>query len=98
MQVLRWVDEEGGVEGVTVADCGCGTGSLAIPLALRGAALSASDISAAMAQEAERRYQDSIKEGTSKVPAAAPKFEALDLESVQVGADTSAGGSSTTQL
>lgn len=34
-KVLRWLDEEGGVEGVTVCDAGCGTGSLAIPLALR---------------------------------------------------------------
>jgi hypothetical protein len=25
-KVLKWVDEEGGVAGVTVADCGCGTG------------------------------------------------------------------------
>jgi hypothetical protein len=25
-KVLRWVDEEGGVKGITVADCGCGTG------------------------------------------------------------------------
>lgn len=28
-KVLRWVDEEGGVKGVTVADCGCGTGEWA---------------------------------------------------------------------
>ncbi len=27
-KVLRWLDEEGGVEGTTVADCGCGTGAL----------------------------------------------------------------------
>lgn len=26
---------EGGVEGTTICDAGCGTGSLAIPLALR---------------------------------------------------------------
>ena len=25
-KVLKWVDEEGGVEGVTVCDAGCGTG------------------------------------------------------------------------
>jgi hypothetical protein len=25
-KVLKWVDEEGGVQGITVADCGCGTG------------------------------------------------------------------------
>ena len=34
-KVLNWLDEEGGIEGVTVCDAGCGTGSLAIPLALR---------------------------------------------------------------
>lgn len=34
-KVLRWVDEEGGVAGTTICDAGCGTGSLAIPLALR---------------------------------------------------------------
>lgn len=26
-KVLRWLDEEGGVQGVTVADAGCGTGA-----------------------------------------------------------------------
>jgi hypothetical protein len=45
-KVLRWLKEEGGVQNVTVADCGCGTGSLAVPLALEGAVVSASDISA----------------------------------------------------
>ena len=34
-KVLGWLDEEGSVAGRTVCDCGCGTGSLAIPLALR---------------------------------------------------------------
>ena len=33
-KVLRWLDE-GSVRGTTVCDAGCGTGSLAIPLALR---------------------------------------------------------------
>ena len=79
-KVLRWVDEEGGVEGVTVCDAGCGTGSLAIPLALRGAAVSASDISAAMAGEAERRFGAAVA-GGAKAPAVAPVFEAKDLES-----------------
>jgi magnesium-protoporphyrin O-methyltransferase len=54
-------------------------GSLAIPLALRGAAVSASDISSSMAQEAERRYQAAVSSG-NKAPKVAPKFEALDLE------------------
>jgi len=26
-KVLKWVDEEGGLEGVTVCDAGCGTGT-----------------------------------------------------------------------
>lgn len=34
-KVLAWLDEEGGVQGVTILDAGCGTGSLAIPMALR---------------------------------------------------------------
>lgn len=45
-KVLGWLKEEGGVQNVSVADCGCGTGSLAVPLALEGAVVSASDISA----------------------------------------------------
>jgi 2-polyprenyl-3-methyl-5-hydroxy-6-metoxy-1,4-benzoquinol methylase len=53
-KTLAWLDESA-LSGVTVADCGCGTGSLAIPLALRGATVSAADISAAMAGEAAER-------------------------------------------
>lgn len=34
-KVLGWLDGEGGVKGTSVCDCGCGTGSLAVPLALR---------------------------------------------------------------
>lgn len=80
-KVLRWLDEEGGVVGTTVADCGCGTGSLAIPLALRGATVCASDISAAMAGEAARRFEEAAA-ATGQHPAVAPRFEAQDLESV----------------
>jgi|TARA_B100000401_G_scaffold428214_1_gene360576 magnesium-protoporphyrin O-methyltransferase len=65
--------------GKTVCDAGCGTGSLAIPLALRGASVSASDISSAMVGEAEVRYNEQVKAG-AKAPAVAPKFEALGLE------------------
>lgn len=78
-KVLRWVDAEGGVKGTTFADCGCGTGSLTIPLAMRGAQVSASDISSAMVEEASRRFQESA---AGSKDAAAPVFEALDLESV----------------
>jgi len=80
-KVLKWVDEEGSLEGVTVADCGCGTGSLAIPLALRGATVYASDISAAMAGEAARRYKEAVAAG-APAPKVEPKFDVSDLESV----------------
>lgn len=42
--------------------------------------MSASDISAAMAGEAQRRYEEAVA-GGAKAPKVAPKFEALDLES-----------------
>ena len=67
------------MNGVTVCDAGCGTGSLAIPLALSGAAVSASDISSAMVGEAEVRFNNEIAAG-KKAPSVAPKFEALGLE------------------
>lgn len=47
-KVLGWIERDGGLEGVTVCDAGCGTGALAIPLALRGARVFGSDISEAM--------------------------------------------------
>ena len=49
--------DEGSLQGVTVCDAGCGTGSLAIPLAKEGAIVSASDISAAMVAEAEKQVR-----------------------------------------
>ncbi|KAL4433642.1 hypothetical protein ABPG75_000083 [Micractinium tetrahymenae] len=79
-KVLRWLDEEGGVEGTTICDAGCGTGSLAIPLALRGATVSASDISSSMAGEAQRRYDAAVAAGAT-APKVAPRFETMDLES-----------------
>lgn len=86
-KVLAWFQEEGSLEGVTVADAGCGTGSLAIPLALRGATVSASDISAAMAGEASERYQAAAAK-SDKLPTISPTFEAMDLESVTGKYDT----------
>ena len=82
-KVLRWVDEEGGLEGTTVADCGCGTGSLTVPLALRGARVTATDISAAMTGEAERRFKAAAEPSTP-----VPEFAPLDLESVTGKYDT----------
>jgi magnesium-protoporphyrin O-methyltransferase len=58
-KILNWFDADADISdpiaGKTVCDCGCGVGSLAIPLAQRGAYVSASDISESMAREAERR-------------------------------------------
>jgi magnesium-protoporphyrin O-methyltransferase len=88
-KVLAWVDADAaadasaGVAGRTVCDAGCGTGSLTIPLAQRGARVSASDISAAMVGEAERRYRAAGIAGAHD-----PVFEAKDLESVGGKYDT----------
>ncbi|GAX83948.1 hypothetical protein CEUSTIGMA_g11372.t1 [Chlamydomonas eustigma] len=79
-KVLGWLYEEGGVEGVSVCDAGCGTGSLAVPLATRGATVSASDISAAMVGEAQKRYEEQIR--WKVAPSVPPKFEAMGLESI----------------
>jgi magnesium-protoporphyrin O-methyltransferase len=51
-------------------------GSLAIPLALRGAVVSGSDISSSMAAEAGRRYEAARTEGGK----GSASFEAKDLE------------------
>lgn len=49
--VLDWLPHD--LTGITIADVGCGTGSLTIPLAQRGAQVRASDISLKMIQEAQ---------------------------------------------
>jgi magnesium-protoporphyrin O-methyltransferase len=35
-KILNWVKEDGDIRGKSVCDCGCGVGSLAIPLAMMG--------------------------------------------------------------
>ena len=35
-KILNWIRADGDIEGKTVCDCGCGVGSLAIPLAQMG--------------------------------------------------------------
>jgi magnesium-protoporphyrin O-methyltransferase len=35
-KILKWVEADGDIAGKTVCDCGCGVGSLAIPLAQMG--------------------------------------------------------------
>lgn len=79
-KALAWLKGEGSLEGVTVCDAGCGTGSLSIPLALEGAQVSASDISAAMVGEAETRASAALAAAGGK--GRRPQFEASDLESL----------------
>lgn len=54
---MKMLIDERSLRGVTVCDAGCGTGSLAIPLAKEGAIVSASDISAAMVDEAQKKVR-----------------------------------------
>ena len=35
-KILNWIKDDGDIAGKTVCDCGCGVGSLAIPLAQMG--------------------------------------------------------------
>ena len=58
-EVLAWIKESGELSQASFCDAGCGVGSLSLPLAAMGAgSISASDISEAMAQEAERRARE----------------------------------------
>lgn len=78
-KILKWISDDGDIAGQSVCDCGCGVGSLAIPLARMGAKITASDISESMANEAARR----AKEMGLKA-----KFYTSDLESVTGKYDT----------
>lgn len=77
---LSMLKDGGPLSGVTVCDAGCGTGSLAIPLALEGAIVYATDISAAMVEEARRQAKDAIAESKG---ATMPEFAVRDLESLE---------------
>jgi magnesium-protoporphyrin O-methyltransferase len=79
-KILNWIRDDGDIQGKTVCDCGCGVGSLAIPLAQMGAKISASDISDSMANEAARRAQEM---GITNA-----NFYTSDLESVTGKYDT----------
>lgn len=84
-KILRWIREDGNtnngsIQGKSVCDCGCGVGSLAIPLSQMGAIVSASDISEAMATEAARR--------AAALGIATAQFTTSDLESLTGSYDT----------
>ncbi|KAJ7945625.1 magnesium-protoporphyrin IX methyltransferase [Quillaja saponaria] len=87
---LLMLKDEGSLQGVTVCDAGCGTGSLSIPLAKEGAIVLASDISAAMVAEAEKQAQEQLlasKNDQSPAPVM-PMFQVKDLESLDGKYDT----------
>ncbi|MEB3333254.1 MAG: magnesium protoporphyrin IX methyltransferase [Synechococcaceae cyanobacterium] len=82
-QVLGWLEEQGDLASRSFCDAGCGVGSLAIPLAQRGAgAVAASDLSEAMVNEASRR---ACEAGLSENQL---RFTASDLESLSGRYDT----------
>ena len=77
-EVLAWIKDSGELGDASFCDAGCGVGSLSLPLAAMGAAsISASDISEAMAQEAERRARDAGLDMDRL------SFSASDLESIR---------------
>lgn len=84
-KVLRWVDEDGSAKaGKSFCDAGCGVGSLAVPLAQRGAKVQASDISAAMVAEASSRAKDVL----GFFERSRIGFKTADLESLSGKYDT----------
>ncbi|KAK7318340.1 hypothetical protein RJT34_03039 [Clitoria ternatea] len=85
---LLMLKDEGSLQGVTVCDAGCGTGSLSIPLAKEGAIVSASDISAAMVAEAQKQAKEQLVASGDRPAPVIPKFVVKDLESLDGKYDT----------
>ena len=81
--VLAWLQEQGDLASRSFCDAGCGVGSLTLPLAQLGAgSIAASDLSAAMVQEAERRAME------AGIAPERINFLASDLESLSGRYDT----------
>ncbi|MBM5817590.1 MAG: magnesium protoporphyrin IX methyltransferase [Cyanobacteria bacterium K_Offshore_surface_m2_239] len=81
--VLAWLQEEGELDKRGYCDAGCGVGSLSLPLARLGAgSVFASDLSAAMVEEARRRAEE---EGLASDRL---RFAVSDLESLSGSFDT----------
>jgi magnesium-protoporphyrin O-methyltransferase len=86
-KIVNWLSTD--VQGKTVCDCGCGVGSLAIPLAQLGAKLvSASDISDSMQLEAGRRAKalniQNAKFFTSDLESVTGKFDIVTCVDVAI--------------
>lgn len=60
--VVNWLKTDENLSELTICDAGCGTGSLAIPLAKEGATVYASDISEKMVEEAKAQAQTALGE------------------------------------
>lgn len=74
--VIGWLQADNNLSSLSICDAGCGVGSLSIPLAMDGAKVYASDISAKMVSEAQDR---AVKVFANTVN---PTFAVQDLESL----------------
>lgn len=74
--VLRWLEADDNLVGLSICDAGCGVGSLSIPLAQAGAKVYASDISEKMVEEAKARAS-LVSDNTGN-----PIFAVQDLETL----------------
>jgi magnesium-protoporphyrin O-methyltransferase len=75
--VVSWLGHSTGFETLSVLDAGCGTGALAVPLALAGARVDAMDFSAKMIEAAKERARQ------AQIPPERLKFLVGDLDSVR---------------
>jgi len=83
-RILSWIDEDQRpAQSQTFCDAGCGVGSLATPLASRGAIVAASDISEAMVTEARERANRKLGAKAGLIT-----FTTNDLEEISGSYDT----------
>lgn len=74
--LLEWLKSDNNLDGLTVCDAGCGTGSLSIPLAQAGGIVYASDISEKMVGEAKEKAATLFGNNNN------PTFAVEDLEKI----------------
>jgi len=80
--VVNWLKDDGNLSEISICDAGCGTGSLAIPLAQQGATVYASDISDKMVEESQQQAQAALGDNHSI------HFSVQDLEGITGGYHT----------